>query len=244
MADVSIPAAFLAGVISFLSPCVLPLVPGYLSLLSGVSIERLKSENKGAGLLKQIIFNAAAFVIGFSLIFIILGALTTWLGQLLLSDISLLRPIAGAIIVVFGLHLMGLFKIEMLYREKRFHSLGKRSASGKLISSFIMGLAFAFGWTPCIGPILSGILAYSATKETIYEGIALLSIYSTGMCIPFLLTALGINGFLKFYQRFKKCLNLVEIASGALLITIGLLIMTNNLSRLSSYLWFLSKFAK
>lgn len=237
--NLSVPTSFLAGVISFLSPCVLPLVPGYVSLITGASIEQLRAAEEKS-LARTVLANSLGFVAGFSLVFVALGASASWVGQLLLSHKILLYRIAGIIIVLFGLHLVGLLKVAALYREKRFQpAVGKRG----VIGAFVLGLAFAFGWTPCIGPILGAMLAIAATRETIYEGIFLLAVYSMGLAVPFVLTALGINRFLSFYGRFRKHLQAVELFSGVLLIVVGVMIFTNSLTRLAGYLSFLNRFA-
>lgn len=214
----------MAGVLSFVSPCILPLMPAYISFISGVSVEGLREKNE-----KKVITNTILFIFGFSLIFILLGASATMLGQFLLSKIALFRKIAGIVVIILGLHLMGLFKIRVLYREKRFHSF-PRSLS--ILGPFLMGLAFAFGWTPCIGPILAAILAYAGTRQTINQGLLLLTAYSLGLGVPFLLTGLSINAFLRAFNKIKGYFRIIEIVSGVLLITIGLLIFTNNLQML------------
>lgn len=237
--NLSVPTSFLAGVVSFLSPCVLPLVPGYVSLITGASIEQLRAAEEKS-LARTVLANSLGFVAGFSTVFVALGASASWVGQLLLSHKILLYRIAGIIIVLFGLHLVGLLKVAALYREKRFQpAVGKRG----VIGAFVLGLAFAFGWTPCIGPILGAMLAIAATRETIYEGIFLLAVYSLGLAVPFVLTALGINRFLSFYGRFRKHLHAVEVFSGVLLIVVGVMIFTNSLTRLAGYLSFLNRFA-
>jgi cytochrome c-type biogenesis protein len=225
--------------VSFLSPCVLPLVPGYVSMLSGESIEALKAEAGGA-LVARIFANSVAFVIGFSVVFIALGASATAVGNFLLSQRTTFNIVAGIIVIVFGLHLTGLIKIPFLYRSTRIDTgTPKRGAAG----SFLLGFAFAFGWTPCIGPILAGILAVAATRSTVFQGMFLLAVYSAGLAIPFLLTGLGVSQFLKFYGRFRKHLHAVEVVSGVLLIGIGLLMAFNRLTVLSGYLTFLNRFS-
>lgn len=206
--ELSIPVAFLAGVVSFLSPCVLPLVPGYISMLSGASIEELKA-GAGASLVGRILRNSVAFVVGFSFVFVVLGASATAVGRFLLEQRTVFNLVAGVIIIIFGLHLTGLIKIPLLYREARMSAGAPRRG---LVGSFVLGFAFAFGWTPCIGPILTGVLALAATRDTVFQGIFLLGVYSTGLAIPFLLTALGLSQFLKFYGRFRKYLQAVEVA--------------------------------
>ena len=239
MGQLGIPAAFIAGLISFLSPCVLPLVPGYVSMISGASLEQLK-EGTEAGLAARVLRNSLAFIIGFTLVFVMLGASATWVGKLLLGQKTIFNIVAGVLIIIFGVHLTGLVKIPLLYREARIHSQSPRRG---LAGSFLIGLAFAFGWTPCIGPILAGILTIAATRESVYQGMFLLVIYSAGLGIPFLLTSLGVSRFLKFYTRFRTHLHVVEVVSGVLLIAIGLLIASNRLAMLSGYLTFLNRFA-
>jgi cytochrome c-type biogenesis protein len=231
---------FGAGIISFLSPCVLPLVPGYLSIISGVSLDQLKG-TPDARLTRTVLGNSVMFIIGFSIVFIVLGASATWLGQVLSSEKKLLSTIAGVVIIIFGLHLIGLFKINFLYRDKRFHNVAKpRGAGGALV----LGLAFAFGWTPCIGPILASVLALASTRESAGQGMFLLAVYSMGLGVPFLLTSLGLNRFLSFYGRFKRHFHAVEVFSGALVIVIGVLILTDNMTLLNAHLSFLNRFAK
>ncbi len=240
MDNVSFVTAFAAGLISFLSPCVLPLVPGYISIISGFSLDQLKDQQEISALRRTLLLNSVMFIIGFSITFITEGATASWLGQVLLSRMQLLYRIAGLIIIVFGVHLLGIFKINFLYQDKRFHTLQKPRG---LLGALVLGLAFAFGWTPCIGPILAGILTIASTKQTVMEGVFLLAVYSLGLGIPFLLTSLGINKFLAFYGRFKRHFRAVEMASGALVIAVGVLILTNNLSRLAGWFSFLNRFA-
>ncbi len=234
----SIPVAFVAGVVSFLSPCVLPLVPGYISMLSGATMEELKSATV-PGMVGKIFRNSLAFVAGFSLVFIALGASATAVGTFLRSQKTIFNIVAGIVIVIFGLHLTGLIKIPLLYRDARMNAAQPRRG---LVGSFILGFAFAFGWTPCIGPILTGILALAATGDTVFQGMFLLAVYSAGLAIPFLLTGLGLSQFMKFYSGFRKHLQAVEVASGVLLIGIGVLMAFNKLSVLSGYLSFLNVF--
>jgi cytochrome c-type biogenesis protein len=240
MENVSFLTAFAAGLISFLSPCVLPLVPGYISIISGFSLDQLKDDQQKATMRRTLLINSVMFIIGFSITFITLGASASWLGQVLLSKMQLLYRLAGLIIIVFGLHLLGIFKINFLYQDKRFHNVEKPRG---VLGALVLGLAFAFGWTPCIGPILAGILTIASTKDTVGEGVGLLAVYSMGLGIPFLLTSLGLNQFLSFYGRFKRHFRAVEMASGALVIAVGVLILTNNLSRLAGWFSFLNRFA-
>ena len=235
MENVSILTAFVFGIISFVSPCVLPIVPGYLSFISGYSFDEMMKSSRQA-LFKRVTLNSILFVLGFSLIFVALGASATVVGKFLLTKLDVLSKIAGVIIIIFGLHMTGIFRIKFLNYEKKFHTDKKIGPLG----SFIAGLAFAFGWTPCIGPVLAGILAIAAEQDTVGKGIMLLSVYSLGLGIPFLATSLSINAFLSFFKRFSKYIRWVEISGGVLLILVGILIMTNNLTVLSGYFakWF------
>jgi cytochrome c-type biogenesis protein len=231
-------AVFVAGLISFLSPCVLPLVPGYVSLISGVGVEQLKL--KEGELFRKVMLNSAAFIIGFSIVFITLGAISTEVGQVLAQYKSLLARIAGVVIIIFGLHLTGIFQIKALLADTRLHGLkGSPSAWG----AFVIGFAFAFGWTPCVGPILAVVLGFAAAQDTVWKGIFLLAIYSAGLAVPFLLTSLGIERFLKFYNRVKFHMHAVEVASGGLLIALGILLVMNRFALISGYFSFLNKFA-
>jgi cytochrome c-type biogenesis protein len=287
-------AVFAAGLLSFLSPCVLPLVPGYVSMLSGIGVEQLK-EGEGSG--AKLFSTALAFVIGFSIVFITFGATASAVGSFLLRNRALLAPIAGSLIVLFGLHLIGwlakitvkvglivaavliiagvilnmgsgferttiafeLYAVSLIFllgptltrwlnRDIHLRNVGGSSSSGGskpgILSGFLMGFAFAFGWTPCIGPIIGGVLALAATRNTVREGVMLLALYSAGLAVPFLLFALGIGRFLKFYQKFRKYLHAVEVGSGVLLLFIGALIFFNHLTWLSGKLTFLNSFVK
>ena len=231
-------AAFLAGLISFLSPCVLPLVPGYVSLISGTGVEELKSQD--ARVLRKLMLNSAAFILGFSVVFITLGAISTEVGQLLARYKSLLAQVAGVVIILFGLHLTGLLRINALYADKRLHNVKGGSST---LGAFAIGFAFAFGWTPCVGPILAVILGFAAAQNSLIKGILLLAIYSLGLAVPFLLTSLGIERFLKFYGRFRTHMHAVEVASGGLLIALGVLLLLGRFTIISHYLSFLNRFA-
>jgi cytochrome c-type biogenesis protein len=230
-------AAFLAGLLSFLSPCVLPLVPGYVSLISGASVEELQARDRAR---RAVMLHSLAFILGFSIVFVTAGAAATTIGQLASIYRVWLTYIAGAVIIVFGLHLIGALKIKALYMDKRMHQV-KGGAS--VWGAFAVGFAFAFGWTPCIGPILAGILALAASQDTVVKGMFLLAIYSLGLAVPFLLTSFGIERFLKFYGRFRRHLHTVEVVSGVLLIAIGALILTRHFTVLSGYLGFLNRFS-
>src|SRR5262245_18201025 len=240
MDNVTAFAAFSAGLISFLSPCVLPLVPGYISMISGFSLDQLKTRENDTSLSRIVLLNSIMFIVGFSITFILLGASASWIGQILAERMSLLRRIAGLVLIVFGIHLTGLFKINFLYRDKRFHNVEKPRG---FLGALVLGLAFAFGWTPCIGPMLAGILTIASTKENVTEGMFLLTVYSAGLGIPFLLTSVALNRFLSFYGRFKKHFHAVEVVSGALVIAIGMLIMTGSLTRIAAYFTLLNRFA-
>jgi cytochrome c-type biogenesis protein len=284
MADVPLAAAFLAGLVSFLSPCVLPLVPGYISMLSGIGMEQLRQgQSSRLGLFSS----SLAFVTGFSVVFISFGASASAVGQFLVRNRNQLAPIAGALILLFGLHLLGLLirltprtgmiaggvlalaGIVALVRggplvaglgAVHFFSLvpigffgpalarwlnrdvhiRQTSTRPGIWSGFLLGFAFAFGWTPRIGPILATVLALAAASDTIARGILLLAVYSAGLAVPFLLTALGIGQFLRFYQRFRKHIHAVELFSGALLLFVGGLVFLNRLAWLAGKLSFLN----
>lgn len=233
MNNITIILAFSAGLLSFLSPCVLPLVPAYISYLTGTAINEL--DNKKAKL--DILYKSFGFVFGFSIIFILMGASITSLGQLLFKNKEIFRKVGGSLMVIFGLHTIGLLKIKLFYREKRFLSFNK--ASGKF-GSIIMGMAFAAGWTPCIGPILASILMYASSYETIEKGILLLSVYSLGLAVPFILTAIAIGSFTRHKNTISRYLPVISTLSGILLIAMGLLIFTNKVNILSRYLNFIN----
>ena len=239
MADLSPAAAFVAGTVSFLSPCVLPLVPGYVSLISGSSIDELQQVGDAdrRRVLGMVMLKSMAFIAGFSLVFVTLGAAATSIGQLTKSYHSILSIVAGAVIIIFGLHLTGLLQIKALYADKRMHNVtGGKSLAG----AFAVGFAFAFGWTPCIGPILAAILTLAAAEGTVSRGVVLLAVYSLGLAVPFLITSVGIERFLAFYSRFRQHLHKVEVASGVLLIFIGLLIGFNKFTIFNQYFGFLN----
>jgi cytochrome c-type biogenesis protein len=224
-------AAFTAGLISFLSPCVLPLVPGYISLISGAGVEELR---QGEGkLMSSVLLNSVLFILGFSAVFLALGAVATTLGQLVRQHITLLSRIAGAVIVVLGLHQTGLLPIRWLYSDKRFHGVPTGAAG---MRAFLVGSAFGFGWTPCTGPILAVILTLAAAESTVAKGVSLLAVYALGLAVPFLLTALSIQSFLAFYARFRRYLHALEIVSGVVMIAAGSLIFAGHFIMLNSWL--------
>jgi cytochrome c-type biogenesis protein len=236
--------AFGAGLISFLSPCVLPLIPGYISFISGVSLQEMTDGSSGNGLLNSqklsVVLNSVFFIVGFSTVFILLGATATWIGTLLSTKISFLSKVAGLVIILFGLFKMGLFRPLVFFKEIRFNFETKKVG---FIWALVIGAAFAFGWTPCIGPILTGILAFAGTLEHINQGVLLLSVYSLGLGIPFLLTAVAVNQFLRFFNRIKRHLGLLEKITGGIMVVIGLLIFFNKLIIIPGYLPFLNKFS-
>ncbi|MDQ3908644.1 MAG: redoxin family protein [Acidobacteriota bacterium] len=231
-ANITVVIAFLAGLASFLSPCVLPLVPGYISLMSGVSAEHLKGDGGGSrsAARRAVILNSLAFNAGLSMIFVSLGAAAGLVGAAIISN-PWVRIIGGVVIIAFGLQLMGVLKIGALYRDTRKFSDEKPRG---LLGSFALGLAFAAGWTPCIGPILGGIIGLAATSGGWKSGLLLSAFYAAGLAVPFLLTGLLLNQFLGFYTWFRRHLHKVEVVSGVLLIAIGLLIATNNVTRMAS----------
>ena len=218
--------AFGAGLISFLSPCVLPLIPGYISFISGSSLNELL-EKKKINLIPLILFS-----MGFSFVFILFGAAASFLGQILLENSQTLRVIAGLIIIVFSLQLIGIINISFLNFEKKIYTKNNNN----IWFSFVIGMAFGFGWTPCIGPILGSILALASTEETILKAVILLSFYSLGLAIPFILSGYLMQRFLIFYKNFKKNINLVSKIGGLILLLTGILILTNQLQALGYYI--------
>jgi cytochrome c-type biogenesis protein len=231
--DVTLLAAFAAGFLSFVSPCVLPLIPGYISFVSGVSVEEMRDGAAPASSRLQVFLTSLGFVIGFSIVFVLLGASATAIGKFMFAKLPLLSKVAGLVLIVFGLHTMGVFRLAFLESEKRMHS--QRKPAGPL-GAMLVGVAFAFGWTPCIGPILGGILAIAGSKNSVTEGITLLAIYSLGLGIPFLLTSLAINQFFGAAKRIRRYYHAIELTSGALLIVIGVLIITGQLTIITRYL--------
>ncbi len=235
--EVTIFAAFSAGVVSFLSPCVLPLVPPYLCFLAGSSLEELTDEAADNVVRRRVIVSAIIFVLGFSTVFIALGATASAIGELLREHLDLLSKIAGVIIIIMGLHFLGVFKFAALNKDTRYQH-GNRPRG--MLGSYGIGLAFALGWTPCIGPILAVILAFAAAEESVGKGAFLLAVYSAGLGVPFLLAAYGINGFLGFMKRFRKHLGKVEMAMGGLLVLTGIMFLTGTMQTLSY--WMLEAF--
>jgi cytochrome c-type biogenesis protein len=231
--EVSYLVALLAGLISFLSPCVFPLVPPYLCYLGGTSLDQLaKSKDVEPGISRRVFLASLIFVFGFSTVFIALGASASVLGGFISQHIDTLAMIGGVIIIIFGLHFLGLFKIGFLMREVRYQ--GQISQVG-YFGAYMMGLAFAAGWTPCVGPILSPILMIAGSKETVMQGVVLLTIYSMGLGIPFILASLFVSPFLAFMQRFRKHLGLVEKLMGALLVLTGILFLTGSMTMIAGW---------
>jgi cytochrome c-type biogenesis protein len=229
---------FGAGVLSFLSPCVLPLVPPYLTYMSGASFDQLRDDGATAGVIwRKSVFTSLFFIAGFSIVFILFGATATAFGQAFRQALPIITPIAGLFIIAMGLHFLGVYRIAFLDRQLRHNGPGV--ASGP-VGGFLLGLAFAVGWTPCIGPVLAAILAVASTKETALDGAALLGLYSLGLGVPFLLAGIAIGPFLTFFSGFKKHLGIVEKVMGGLLVITGLLFLTGQFTRISY--WFLETF--
>jgi cytochrome c-type biogenesis protein len=220
--------AFSAGLLSFLSPCVLPLIPAYLSYIAGSTAAELNTNKAKANLMIRSVF----FVIGFSIVFILLGVTVSSISKLFSANLSLFTKAGGILVFVFGLHMTGLIKIKALYSEKRFLPNGNIN---KKIGPLFLGMAFAAGWTPCVGPILSSILIYAGSMATVYKGVALLSVYSLGLAVPFLLSALMISNFSGYFKKFSKFLPMVSVVSGILMMIMGILIFTDRLTILSRY---------
>lgn len=228
MKDISLVLAFSAGLLSFLSPCVLPLVPAYVSYLTGSAINDL---TRGRAKLYTL-YKAVGFTLGFSLIFIIMGLSITTIGKYFDRYQDYIRIIGGILVIIFGLHLSGLIKIKYLYYEKRLKEPGKLGSGA---SSILLGMAFATGWTPCIGPILASILIYAGSMATIYKGVLLLTAYSVGLAVPFIFTALAIESFSKQFRKISKHMPLISAISGLLVVAVGLIILFDKFLRFSSY---------
>ena len=224
--DISYAGALGGGILSFVSPCVLPLVPAYLCFLSGTSLEQLSGEEPTEdGAARPVVISALLFIFGFSTVFVALGASASAISNLLLEHKLILGQIAGVIIIIFGLHVMGLLRLPFLNREVRLH-LRNRSAS--LLGAYVLGLAFAFGWTPCIGPILATVLSVAARGDSLWYGTTLLTVYAAGLGIPFLLAAFLAAPFLRWMKRMRKHMRQIEIITGGLLILTGILFLFNS----------------
>jgi cytochrome c-type biogenesis protein len=230
--NVTLFAAFGAGFLSFVSPCVLPLIPGYLSFVSGVSLEEMRADTDGAAR-RQVLATSLAFVLGFSLVFIALGASASVIGRFLFKHSNVIGKIAGVLVIIFGLHTMGVFRIPFLEAQKRVSAGAKPKT---LFGAVVVGMAFGFGWTPCIGPILSGILVLAGTKETVWEGVVMLAVYSLGLGVPFILTALAINKFFAATGKIRRYYHTIEVVSGVLLVFIGVLLFTDRMTLIVRYL--------
>jgi cytochrome c-type biogenesis protein len=233
--DVSIGAAILAGALSFLSPCVLPLVPPYLCYISGLSLDDLAAEN---GTVQRhhrarVMLAAFCFVLGFTTVFVLLGATASAAGQVLRQYMPLLTQIAGIAIIVMGLNFLGVLRLGFLARDTRYHH---QAESVTLLGSYGIGLAFAFGWTPCIGPVLAAILSVAGSTESVSKGMALLALYSLGLGIPFLIAAFSLDAFLGFFRKFRRHLPLVEKIMGALLVVTGIMFLTGSMQTISYWL--------
>ncbi|MBO6827784.1 MAG: cytochrome c biogenesis protein CcdA [Sneathiella sp.] len=235
--EISYLAAAGGGIASFLSPCVLPLVPAYLCLVAGTSLDELANEEERQSNTLKVFTMALIFVLGFSTVFILLGAGASYVNRLLIQHLDILAKIAGVVIVLFGIHMMGIIRIPILYREARFNSIAKPQG---WLGAYVIGLAFGFGWTPCIGPILGSILAIAASDSSLEFGVGLLAVYALGLGVPFLLAALAINPFMRFMKNFRKYFRALEIGTGAILTATGILIFTGQFQILAY--WFLELF--
>ncbi|MFQ5464488.1 MAG: cytochrome c biogenesis CcdA family protein [Thermodesulfobacteriota bacterium] len=232
--DVTIPLAFMGGILSFASPCVLPLVPSYISFVTGISFEELTSDNS-AELKKVILLNSVMFILGFSSVFVlILGSSAQLFGSIFMEYQDVVRKIGGLVIILLGIHIIGIINFRILQRDKRLHFF-KDKPTG-FLGAFLVGIGFAAGWTPCIGPILSAIFAVAATSDSPWSGTTLFVAYSAGLAIPFLLTSLGINTFLHHFNRLKKHMRTVSVVTGLFLIVTGVLIFSNSLGIIAGYL--------
>ncbi len=233
--DVSISLAFLGGLLSFISPCVLPLVPSYISFVTGISFEELTNGEGSRELKKIIIFNSLMFILGFSTVFVvILGSSAQLFGSVFMEYQDVIRKIGGIVIVLLGIHIIGIINFSVLQRDKRFHFFRDKPAG--LLGSFLVGIGFAAGWTPCIGPILSAIFTVAATSKSPWAGTILFVAYSLGLAIPFFLTALGVNTFLKHFNKLKKHMQMVSLVTGIFLIVTGVLIFFNSFAIISAWM--------
>jgi len=231
--NVSIFVALSAGVISFLSPCILPLIPSYIAFITGISIEELSLEESLRQVRKKVIANSLMFILGFSLIFIALGASATFLGKFLFRNIRWFEIIGGALVILFGIHFTGIFRLRFLDREKKVHL--KKKPLGYL-GTCLVGIAFGAGWTPCVGPILGSILTMAATTQNILKGIVLLAFYSIGIGVPFFLSGLIIHRFFEYFKAIRKYFKVITVAGGVLLIIVGILLISGYFSSMSAYL--------
>lgn len=231
--EVTYIGAFVAGLLSFLSPCVFPLIPSYIMYITGISYADLQAEHPSHIIRQKSILHALCFICGFTVVFVLLGASATYIGSFLSENATIIRKVGGVLLVLLGIHVTGILPLKFLLGEKRVSI--KHKPAG-YVGSFLVGIAFAAGWTPCIGPILAAILTIAATEEKVYQGILLLLLYSLGLGVPFFFSALAMHRFLVLFNRFKKYIHIFEIVTGVLLIVVGVLIYTNWLSRLSGYM--------
>jgi len=231
-ANITFLGAFIAGLLSFLSPCVLPLIPSFITYITGLSFTDLQAEHPSHKVRQQIIIHTLLFIAGFTFVFVLMGASATFIGSFMQAHMPMIRKAGGVLIIVFGIHVSGVIPIHLLLGEKRFTI--QRKPAGYL-GSFLVGLTFAAGWTPCIGPILASILLVAATEDEVLHGIALLLTYSMGLAIPFFLSSLALHQFLVVFNRYKKYIRIFEIITGMLMVIVGVLIFTNNLSVFQRY---------
>lgn len=232
--QVSVFAAFTAGLLSFVSPCVLPLVPSYVSYITGLSIEELTNAEQRQRFRKAIVLNSLSFIAGFSCVFIAFGASASIVGQLLYEYQDVMRNVGAVLIILFGLYLLGILKMKFLMTERRLLYFENKPVG--YLGSFLVGTAFAAGWTPCVGPILGGILAYASTTESMQSGIVLLAAYSAGLGLPLFITAFGVDSFLVYFQKMRAYLGGVSFVSGAFLVVTGLMIYADSFALLTSFL--------
>ncbi|MBI5232840.1 MAG: sulfite exporter TauE/SafE family protein [Deltaproteobacteria bacterium] len=233
--DVSIPLAFLGGLLSFVSPCVLPLVPSYISFVTGISFEELTNDDGARKLKKIILVNSVMFILGFSSVFVIvLGASAQLFGHVFMEYQDIIRKIGGVVIILLGVHIIGIINFNILQKDKRLHFFREKPTG--FLGSFLVGVGFAAGWTPCIGPILSAIFTVAATSSNPWAGGILFAAYSAGLAIPFFLTSLGISTFLRHFNRLKKHMQTISIVMGIFLIITGVLIFTNSFAIIAGYL--------
>ncbi len=223
--------AFSGGLFSFLSPCVLPLFPSYLSLITGMSVDRLTAEMTAEGR-RRVIVHSLAFILGFSVVFVALGASFSAASQLLLDYRDWIRRLGGALIIVFGLYIAGVLRLAWLNRTQQIQFRAKPAG---YVGSLLVGVTFAIGWTPCVGPILGSILTLAGTTETVFKGVGLLVAYSAGLAVPFFLSSLALGGFLRFFNRYRPFIGVVERTAGLLLVVVGLLVLTNYFVVLNSF---------
>lgn len=231
-ANISLISALVAGLLSFLSPCVLPLIPSYITYITGLSFADLQAEHPTHVVRRRAALHALLFVAGFTTVFVLLGASATLIGGFLQQHMAAIRKVGGVLIVLFGIHITGLVPIHLLLGEKRFHLQHKPAG---FVGSYLVGIAFAAGWTPCIGPILASILMVAATEETVLQGIALLLAYSLGLGVPFFVSALAMHRFMSLFNRFKKYIRIFEIVTGIFLVVVGIMIFANYFSILGRF---------